>query len=100
VKGKSKFAAVKEIRITNQLQPNGEALIDATRPQRILVPTAKGLDVPAPQPGDNDVDHFACYAACVNRAGAKFPAVPTSTPAATPRESPRRTSHPTTGSTT
>jgi hypothetical protein len=48
------------IRVDNQL---GVIIVDTTRPERLLVPTAKDLiDLPLPPvPDDHNVDNYKCY---------------------------------------
>jgi hypothetical protein len=52
------------IQVVNQFHPLEAPLqVDAVRPERLLVPTAKGLSEPVPLPGLNGVDHYKCYMA-------------------------------------
>lgn len=59
------------IRVTNQFHPNGDLVIEAVKPNLLLVPTAKSLTGPVGQPGPNQVDHYQCYQ--INRKAGKFP---------------------------
>lgn len=74
-RGEPKFKAQKDIGIKNEFHPNGELLVDVTKLQRLLVPTAKSVTGPvaALDPDKNDVDHFTCYAVKLSKGAPKFP---------------------------
>lgn len=72
-KGEARFAPQRNLTITNKFHPNGDLKVDVLRPQRLLVPTAKSLSNPVGQPGDNDVDHFTCYAVARSKKAPQFP---------------------------
>jgi hypothetical protein len=56
------FVRQTNLLVTNQFHPEGIRL-DAVKPQRLLVPSAKSLAGPveAPDPVDHNVDHYTCY---------------------------------------
>lgn len=61
--------------VRNAFHPAGsELLLDTTRPDRLLVPTAwsRTAAVPPPDPLAHAVDHYKCYAVKKNRSAAKF----------------------------
>jgi uncharacterized repeat protein (TIGR01451 family) len=64
-----------DLRITNPFHPNGELVVDTLKPDRLLVPTAKSLigPVPEPDPATHEVDHFNCYKVKVSKGDPKFP---------------------------
>jgi hypothetical protein len=53
-----RFVPVKGVTITNQF---GTQTMNVTKPDRLLVPTAKGVAVPPAMPAEFGVDHFKCY---------------------------------------
>lgn len=53
-----KFRPVKNVKVTNQF---GTLTMNVTKPDRLLVPTAKGIAVPPTLPAAFGVDHFKCY---------------------------------------
>ena len=55
--------------VTNQF---GVAQLDAVKPDRLLVPTSKGLSAPLPAPEGSNVDHYTCYTAAVTKGSPKF----------------------------
>ncbi len=63
------------IHVRNQFHPNGELVVDTSKPERLLVPTAQSVVGPVspPNPGAHAVDHFECYTTKVSKSGAKFP---------------------------
>lgn len=65
----------KDLRITNQLHPGGELVVDTIQPDRLLVPTAKSETGPvdAPDPGQHNVDHYNCHTVKVSKGNPKFP---------------------------
>jgi hypothetical protein len=52
-----------EIQNQFQLSPNGVLVVDTSKPDRLLVPTAKSLvsQPPMPNPLTHEVDHYKCY---------------------------------------
>jgi len=60
------------ITVTNQF---GSVVVDTIKPDRLLVPTAKDVDGPAPpepDPATHNVDHYKCYKVKVTRGSPKF----------------------------
>jgi hypothetical protein len=59
---------------TNQTVANrfGTLVVDAKKPARVLVPTAKSLSDAPTAPSDPAVDHFQCYKASVAKGQPKF----------------------------
>jgi hypothetical protein len=55
--------------VTNQF---GSLTLDTTRPDYLMVPTAKGLNGPPPPLGPPLVDHFSCYKVKRSRGAPKF----------------------------
>jgi hypothetical protein len=53
-----KFRPVKGVVVTNQF---GTLTMNVTKPDRLLVPTAKGVVAPPVMPPAFGVDHFKCY---------------------------------------
>lgn len=54
------------VQVTNQF---GTLFVDTVSPDRLLIPTAKALDVPIdpPNPDTHNVDHYRCYKVKVNK---------------------------------
>jgi hypothetical protein len=61
--------------VLNALHPGGELVVDVfSRPQQLLVPTAKSLTEPLGPPRPSSVDHYQCAEVKVNlKVGAPFP---------------------------
>lgn len=47
-----------------------------SNPDRLLVPTAKGLTEPVDPPGQSEVDHYKCYTTKVSKGAPKFAPIP------------------------
>jgi plastocyanin len=63
-KGDPKFVPVSDIRVSNQF---GTINVDATKPDLLLVPTAKSHDDPnVPELDSPAVDHYKCYKVKLN----------------------------------
>lgn len=62
-----------KVKVTNQF---GDFFVTTTRPDRLLVPTAKSLTNPVdlPNPATHNVDHFKCYRVEKTKGSPKFPA--------------------------
>ena len=72
----------KQIQVVNPLHQPGELIVDTVKPDLLLVPTAKCIDdppgtcpenLPAPDPGAHNVDHFKCYKIKISKGAPKFP---------------------------
>jgi len=58
----SKPTPHENLRVRNQFHHAGdELMVDAVKPDRLLVPTAKNLTGPPAPLGSTEVDHYACY---------------------------------------
>ncbi len=50
------------VRLTNRFRPQGDlVVVDASKPSRLLVPTAESLVGPVGLPAQNNVDRYRCY---------------------------------------
>jgi len=58
--------------VTNQFHSPTPLIIEALKPNRLLVPTAKNLADPPGPPAPRDVDHYKCYQAKVSKGTPKF----------------------------
>jgi len=70
--GQPRHLPQRNIRLATQL---GMFSVDTLKPDRLLVPTAKGLvgPLPAPDPMSHDVDRFKCYKARPSAGAPKLP---------------------------
>jgi hypothetical protein len=59
------------LRVTNQFHPAGDLVLDAIKPDLLLLPTAKSLTDPVGQLGPQNVDPYQCYQ--INRKGGAVP---------------------------
>jgi hypothetical protein len=50
--------------------------VDAVKPDRLLVPTSKGLNAPLPPPSGVNVDHYKCYTVARTKGAPKFTKIP------------------------
>jgi cysteine-rich repeat protein len=71
-KGEPKFTKVTNLKVVNQF---GTIFVDAVKPDRLLVPTAKSLLGPVPPLPPPTVDHFECYQAKISKGQPKFTAI-------------------------
>jgi hypothetical protein len=62
-----RFTPVKKVLLVNQF---GFFQVNATKPVKLLVPSAKGHGSPVPAPGDADhrIDHYKCYSVTLDAA--------------------------------
>ncbi len=70
--GAPKFNPVTNLEVVNQF---GTIRVDAMRPDRLLLPTAKSLIGPTPPFATWSTDHFQCYKAKITKGTPKFVAI-------------------------
>jgi cysteine-rich repeat protein len=68
--GSPKHVPQQNLKITNVV---GVIRVDTIKPDFLMVPTSKDLNVDPPLPGPNEVDHYKCYKIKVTPQTPKFP---------------------------
>jgi choice-of-anchor C domain-containing protein len=59
--------------VENQFHSAGNPLrLDAVKPDRLLVPTSKGLAASVPAPEAGDAEHFTCYTVALSKGAPRF----------------------------
>jgi hypothetical protein len=70
-----KFVKQTGINVVNQFHAT-PIVLDAIKPDRLLIPTSKGVTDPEPPPDPTGVDHYRCYTVAVPRTAPKFTPIP------------------------